>query len=330
MSAPLSGPRKASYLMFAAGLIGIVIFHLAPAVLAGMATFMILDQVERRLQALGARPFAARWAAVGVYLTLAVLLLAIFDSFVRLGIARLPVLLDRVMPRLDGLATRFGFVVQLENVHDLRVMIMDAVRENLRSITAYSGALTRGVFQIIVACVAAILYFLTPKEKKLAARRDLHSELMDECASRIALFNASFERVVGAQVVIAAINACVTAVFLFSADIPFATFLTLTTFVCGLVPIVGNILSNTLITAAALTISEKHAVFALAFLVVIHKAEYFLNSRIVGASIEIPMWATLIGLLVGEVLMGVTGVILAPTLLYYIRAELVRAYEYPS
>ena len=38
--------------------------------------------------------------------------------------------------------------------------------------------------------------------------------------------------------------------------------------------------------------------------------------------ISAPTWAILLALLVGEATLGVTGVILAPTLLYYVREEL--------
>jgi predicted PurR-regulated permease PerM len=91
-----------------------------------------------------------------------------------------------------------------------------------------------------------------------------------------------------------------------------------------MIPIAGNVLSNTLIVASALTVSDKMALFALIFLVVIHKAEYFLNSHIIGSRISTPMWATLLGLLIGEALMGFTGAILAPTMIYYVREELRR------
>ena len=61
--------------------------------------------------------------------------------------------------------------------------------------------------------------------------------------------------------------------------------------------------------------------FALIFLVVIHKLEYFLNSKIIGDRIKNPMWLTLIGLVIGEKLMGVPGMILAPVVLHYIKVE---------
>jgi predicted PurR-regulated permease PerM len=63
------------------------------------------------------------------------------------------------------------------------------------------------------------------------------------------------------------------------------------------------------------------ALIALIFLVVLHKLEYFLNSKIIGDRIRNPMWLTLLGLIVGEKLMGIPGMILAPVVLYYIKVE---------
>jgi predicted PurR-regulated permease PerM len=55
---------------------------------------------------------------------------------------------------------------------------------------------------------------------------------------------------------------------------------------------------------------------------VIHKLEYFLNSKIIGARIRNPIWLTLIGLIIGEKLMGVPGMILSPVVLNYVRVEM--------
>jgi predicted PurR-regulated permease PerM len=81
-------------------------------------------------------------------------------------------------------------------------------------------------------------------------------------------------------------------------------------------------ISGTLIVAAALTRSDHLALASLAFLLIAHKGGYFLNSRVVGGRMETPTWAILLGLLAGEALMGVTGVILAPSLIHYALAEL--------
>jgi predicted PurR-regulated permease PerM len=56
-------------------------------------------------------------------------------------------------------------------------------------------------------------------------------------------------------------------------------------------------------------------------LVVIHKLEYFLNSKIIGGRIRHPMWLTLLALLFGERLLGITGIILAPVVLSFIKVQ---------
>ena len=90
---------------------------------------------------------------------------------------------------------------------------------------------------------------------------------------------------------------------------------------CGLLPIVGNILSNTLIVFVGFTLSPRMALVALVFLTLIHKFEYFLNSKIVGDRIKNPLWLTLIGLVPGEKLLEIPGMILAPVVLHYIKVE---------
>ena len=102
---------------------------------------------------------------------------------------------------------------------------------------------------------------------------------------------------------------------------PYVMVIIVLTFLCGLLPIIGNLMSNTLIVGVAFTLSPRMAFFALIFLVVIHKLEYFLNSKIIGDRIKNPMWLTLVGLVLGEKLMGIPGMILAPVVLHYIKVE---------
>ncbi|OGR99803.1 MAG: hypothetical protein A2V88_14785 [Elusimicrobia bacterium RBG_16_66_12] len=314
-------PRKVAYALVVLSLFAVARFNLGPCLLAGLFSYMILNRTDRLLLSSGVKPFVARWCSLGLFIVVAGLLIFIFAAFIRLGLERLPILMDRVLPRLDELAARVGLQLPIDNTRELRDYILSAAKENAQAVSKTSGLLTRGFFQIVVGIAVAVLRFLSPEPAPLE-QGHLYSELHHEGRHRAALFIGSFERVMGAQIVIAAINALATAVFLISVGMPFLTFLVLATFICGMVPIAGNIVSNVVIVAAALTRSNHLAVAALVFLVAVHKAEYFLNSRIVGARIHLPMWATLLALLVGEALLGVPGVILAPTLLYYVREEL--------
>ena len=317
----LSGPRKASYALFILTLAGIAYLRLGPCVLSAMVSFMIMDLTDRRLRDLGQRPIVARWTAIAAFAVLASALSWILFNFVRVGIDRFPLLLDTVMPRLTELAASSGIELPVDNAMELRDLLVSSARDNFGSITKTSGLLTRGFFQIVIGAFAAAMRFLAPHEEEQGGS-SLFDALRVEFYARVRLFVRSFERVVGAQLTISTVNTILTAAFLIAMGFPFRTFLILTTFVCGLVPIAGNIISNTIIVSAGLIVSVQLATVGLIYLVVIHKLEYILNSRIVGGSIDTPMWITLLGLVIGEATMGIPGVLLAPALLHYAREEL--------
>jgi len=160
-------------------------------------------------------------------------------------------------------------------------------------------------------------------------KNNLYSICCDEVSTRFRDFYRSFSTVMGAQITISLINTLLTAIFVVSVRLPYAPLVIAITFLCGLVPIVGNLVSNTIIVFIALTVSLKLAFGALVFLVGIHKLEYFLNSKIIGDRIRNPVWLTLIALIIGERLMGIPGLILAPVVLNYLRVEMLTV-EVPS
>jgi predicted PurR-regulated permease PerM len=173
--------------------------------------------------------------------------------------------------------------------------------------------------------VVAVSLFLSARwgseDDPNTSRDSLYATVVRELDVRCRTFYQSFAKVIGAQIVISIINTGLTAVFLLWNGYHYVAVLIALTFLCGLLPIIGNIFSNTLIVGVGFTISPRMALIALVFLVVIHKLEYFLNSKIIGDRIKNPMWLTLIALVLGEKLMGVPGMILAPVVLHYIKVE---------
>jgi predicted PurR-regulated permease PerM len=97
------------------------------------------------------------------------------------------------------------------------------------------------------------------------------------------------------------------------------------TFVVGLLPVVGNLVSNTVIVIVSLAHSPQIAMASMAFLVLVHKFEYFLNARIVGARISAQSWELLLAMLVMEAAFGLAGVIAAPIYYAYLKQELIDA-----
>ncbi|MBI4375581.1 MAG: AI-2E family transporter [Elusimicrobia bacterium] len=318
---PLSVARKISYGLFAALILAAILLHMGNVMLAALFSFMILDLTHRAL-ARAAPGLLARGGAVVIFAIIATSLSWLLVYFARLALSRMDVILSSIIPQLDLLTSRYNVDLPFENIQELRQTLLQAIRQNAASLTTTSQILTKGFFQIVIGIFAAILCFLDTRPANY--KPNLFDYIRREFNERVALFMGSFERVFGAQALISLINSGLTAIYLIAAGIPYVQFLTLTTFILGMLPLIGNVASNTIIVGTALTISPRLAVLSLAFLIFIHKLEYFLNSHIVGSRTDIPMWQVLLGLLVGEAVLGVAGIMLAPAMIHYIREELQR------
>lgn len=145
---------------------------------------------------------------------------------------------------------------------------------------------------------------------------------------RLKLFGESFRQIVAAQIWIAAFNTTLTTVFLtffmpiWGGRLPYTAALITLTFVAGLVPIVGNLLCNVVITLVALSVSPQAAAACLVFLVVIHKAEYVINAKVVGQRTHMAVWELLCVMFVAEAVFGPAGLVAAPLLYAYVKKEL--------
>jgi predicted PurR-regulated permease PerM len=226
-------------------------------------------------------------------------------------------------------------VIQTAQKYDLQLPFSDweslkdyAVDNAEKQIRTVGGAATRGtrhfVFMILGVVIAAGIFinpFAKSQSRSGASPNSAYSVYGNEIVARFRGFYESFATVMGAQLVISAINTVLTAIFIFSVGMPLPMLGIGATFLCGIIPIVGNLMSNSILVAIALTVTPQMALWALLFLIALHKLEYFLNSRIIGQHIKTPMWLTLIGLIVGERLMGIPGMILAPVILDFVRRE---------
>lgn len=155
-------------------------------------------------------------------------------------------------------------------------------------------------------------------------RRPLARALGD----RAAMFRLSFRKVVFAQLRISALNTSLTAAYLylvlpsFGVNLPLKQTMVAVTFVAGLLPVIGNLISNTVIVMVSLSVSAYVALASLAYLVAIHKLEYFVNARIIGGRINARAWEILIAMLVMDAWFGVAGAIAAPVFYAYVKEEL--------
>ena len=144
---------------------------------------------------------------------------------------------------------------------------------------------------------------------------------------QLAALRDAFWRVAMAQIRISAVNTGLTVIYLMlvlpacGVHMPFTKTLVALTFVAGLLPIVGNLISNSAITIISFSLSVHVAMASLLFLVLVHKLEYFVNARIVGTQINARAWEMLLWMLLMERLFGPAGVVAAPVFYAWLKAE---------
>jgi predicted PurR-regulated permease PerM len=313
--------QRWSYVVLALTVVLIGFLQLGGPFLALLFSYLVLTKLGRFIP--------NKWVTLAIFILIWVAIGFAAVYFVRAAINALPTIADKAVPEVIALAEKYNFNLPFEDFEGLKSTVMTTLKEQARYLADFANfarhASTTFVF-IIIAIVCAVSIFFNSRidlfRESHKVRNNLYSVYSDEITARFSEFYESFATVIGAQMTISAINTGLTAIFVFATGLPYAPLVIGLTFICGLFPIVGNVISNTVIVFVGFLVSGKVAIMALIFLVVIHKLEYFLNSKIIGSRIRNPIWLTLIGLIVGEKLMGVPGMILSPVVLNYLRVEM--------
>ena len=249
--------------------------------------------------------------------------------FTQAAIRELPEVADSSLPSASAWAQARQIELPFTDFDSLKAFVIDAFKEEtnyLKDVASFARSATTVLIFVAIGIVAAVSLFINSQldisRSVPASQNNLYSVLGGELSARFRDFYQSFATVMGAQITISLINTVLTAIFVLTVQLPDAPLLIGVTFLCGLLPIVGNLVSNTIIVRVGFTVSLKTALVALIFLIAIHKLEYFLNSKIIGDRIRNPIWLTLIALVIGERLMGIPGMVLAPVVLNYLRVEM--------
>ena len=312
----MSQPERISYVIMAVLLLLIGWLHLGTLALTVLFGYFAMQQFSfGRSKPLG----------VTLYLIAVVTIGCGLFYFSRQAYITAPKIAESTIPAVVEYAEKKGVELPFSDYASLKAVAISEVQEDVANVGRRVRAAAFQMVLLVIGLVVATGLFLNAtwgtENDPNTSRDSLYATVVRELNLRARTFYRSFSRVIGAQIVISTINTVLTAVFRVWNGYPYKTVLVAFTFLCGLLPIIGNVISNTLIVGVSFTLSPNMALFALIFLIAIHKLEYFLNSKIIGDRIRNPMWLTLIALVLGEKLMGVPGMILAPVVLHYIKVE---------
>lgn len=325
-----AGPQDyAAWILAVAAMVTVISIHLLPALIAGLLVYELVHVLaplfSRHLSNARARGLAVGLVVLVVVgaVTGAVLgvlafmgseggsfaaLLAKMAEIIETSRSTLPAWLADLLPR-DGEA--------------LRERASHWLREHAAELQLIGKETGHMLAHVLIGMVIGGMVSL-----REGAASGTSGPLALALAERIFRLGEAFRRVVFAQVRISALNTLFTALYLgallplFGVHLPLTKTMIVVTFLAGLLPVVGNLISNSVIFVVSLAHSPGVAISSLAFLVVIHKLEYFLNARIVGAQIRASAWELLTAMLVMESCFGLAGLVAAPIFYAWLKDEL--------
>jgi predicted PurR-regulated permease PerM len=320
----------ASWVLAGAGLLLVLFLHLLAALLAGLLVHELVHLLAPRLRIVRIRRRPAKLAVVAL---LAVVIVGILTGalvgiaiFVRSEAGSLPALLQRMADVIEGWRMRLpaAIVTQLPaDVDSLREISVGWLRNHASTLGHAGQQAGRVLAHVGVGFVIGALIALHDFDSSGSL-----GPLGQALQARVARLTSVFHRVVFGQVRISAINATLTGLYLVIAlplsgiHVPLAKTMIIVTFFVGLLPVIGNLISNTIIVVLSLSVSATVAVVSLMYLVVIHKLEYFLNAQIIGTQVRAHAWELLVAMLIMESAFGISGLIAAPIYYAYLKDEL--------
>jgi predicted PurR-regulated permease PerM len=320
-----------------AGALGITIvallmvlkLHLLPGLLMGLLVYTSVHMLaplltERRLlSGPRARLLAVALLSALIITGITLLILGVVSFFRHGGPTALLTKLAEIVEGSRDMLPGWMLSYVPDSTEEFRTVLVQWLRRHAGTLQVAGTGLGRGIAYVIIAMIIGALLSLHE-----TAKTGVRAPLADALAERAQRLATSFRRVVMAQGWISAVNTTLTWLYLavvlplFDVQLPLVKTLVLITFVVGLMPIIGNLISNTAIVIVCLNYSLPVAAVSLAYLVVIHKLEYFLNARIIGSRVRAQAWELLIAMLVMEAAFGIAGLVAAPIYYAYLKDEL--------
>jgi predicted PurR-regulated permease PerM len=176
-----------------------------------------------------------------------------------------------------------------------------------------AGKLVLGTASFIVAVLVLSIYFLAglPRIKVFAYQLVPHSR-----RPRVILIGDEILAKVGGYVlgnfITSVIAGLGTYFWLLAFGVPYPILLAMFVALLDLVPVIGSTIGGAVVTLVALTVSLPVAIATLGFYIGYRLAEdYLIVPRIMGRTVQLPAIVSLVAVLIGGVLLGIVGALVA-------------------
>jgi predicted PurR-regulated permease PerM len=297
------------------GLIELVIKSRSVLIIVGLALFIAagLDPIVGWL----VRHRFPRWAAV---LTVIVVGLSVVAAFLAAAIPPLTheatSLANQVPHYLADLKDRSSELGKLNAKYDIQSRLTKALSSGGTSLIGGvlgAGELVLSTFSEILAVAVLSIYFLAglPGIKVFIYRLIPHSR-----RPRAILIGDEILAKVGGYVlgnfITSVIAGLGTFIWLLIFGVPYPLLLAMFVAFLDLIPVIGSSVGGAIVSLVALTVSLPVAIATLAFYIAYRLAEdYLIVPRIMNRTVQVPAIVSLVAVLIGGVLLGIVGALVA-------------------
>jgi predicted PurR-regulated permease PerM len=320
-------PYLIGYVLLAGLAVAFTVSHLLVFAISFLFLFFISDFMTGDVHRIA--PFVPKAVLFSVlYILVIWAIIMITYKVVPMMLKHLPELSNQlqvqIVKELKGASQKWDLPAYVD-VDELRRSILNASTGILQFLATSLTPLYKGFIQFVFALAINLFFYFESEKVEQAFTRNpgsLMTFLFKFVQLRLRIFYVYFRWVMGGQVIIALINTLISSVVIFGLDLRYPFLMVFVVFFCGLFPVVGNLMSNSVLTINAFVATGMWGtLICLILLVGIHKLEYILNSKIIGGIVHLPMAVSLGALIFCEVLLGIPGLILAIPLVLFVRHE---------
>ncbi|URJ29770.1 AI-2E family transporter [Blochmannia endosymbiont of Camponotus sp.] len=318
-----------SYIIMFTGIMIIIPLGLFPCFFSGFLTYeIIVSSASYFERFVGIN--RARWAAV-ILITISIAVIITIGiinctNFFTEDINKISISIEinRIFSDLKKRLPDFLPSFLPNTTEELKDQIFNWIESNLILIRNMGHTFLHGFITLLIGLVIGILVSCT----KSTQNHTNNTYFTIQLSERIYNLSQAFRNIVFAQIKISLVNTLLTSIMIFillpliEKSLPLGKTLIIITFILGMLPIIGNLISNIMITISALSISLSIGIIMFVYLILIHKLEYFLNAEIIGNRINANPWELILSMLFLEAIFGLEGLIAAPIFYAYLKIEL--------
>jgi len=320
----------AAWILVAMALLAVLQLHLVVVTLCGFIIFEMVHSLSRflvfsRLSHQRARIYSVVVISTIIAVLLSLMVVAIYAFFPSdsQSISALFIMMAQILDESQQMLPAVIAENMPKNAEELRIAAVEWLKTNAGALPVAGKEAVLIATHIVIGVVLGSMISLMQ-----VIPSDNHRPLARALMERVFLLRVSFHQVFVPQACMAALSAFFTWLYLGVAlplldnDLPFIKIMVAITFIAGLLPIVGNLISSAIVVVVSLSISPLLAMASIGFFALIYTLEYFLRKRFFASHRTARAWELLLAMLFMEAVFGFRGLVVAPIYYVYLKNEL--------